>query len=287
MLWWYQDNLLYLPNAEGRKGEQRSVRYNPRGFRSPAEHELPFEEHYLTASDTTIIHTWLLLQAEKSSCPTIIFFHGNAGNIGFRLPFAKSLYWRTAANILMVDYRGYGNSVGTPTERGLVGDAQACLDFIKSRKDLDSSKIFVFGQSLGGAVALTLAHRNQKTVSGVLVENTFTSIDDMVIILLERLSLKQGFLFIRIFLYVFLTNHWSNKKIIRTLTTPILFISGLADELIPPAAMQELYDLSTQSRSRQFLGIEGGEHNTTFIQGAEKYYDTFTSFILRHTAPNT
>lgn len=86
-------------------------------------------------------------------------------DIGFRIPAAKTLYHTTGCNVLMVDYRGYGNSDGTPSERGLQRDAQACLDFVLSRRDIDHSKIFVFGQSLGGGVATDLTFNNQNIVT--------------------------------------------------------------------------------------------------------------------------
>jgi len=281
-VWWCQDKFLYLAHLDNRKGEQRQIHHNRQGFKSPSEYNLTWEDCYITTKDHVTVHTWLLLQENKSVCPTIIFFHGNAGNIGFRLPNARSMYWFARANILMVDYRGYGNSQGHPTERGLILDAQACLDFLLARQDLNHRKIFVFGQSLGGAVAITLASNNLNSICGVIVENTFTSVDDMVIVMAERFKIKRGILFLRCFLYFFLTNHWPNKQLVKDLTCPILFISGLADELIPPSQMKELYDLATASRSRQFYPVLDGEHNNTYIKGAESYFETMSNFISNH-----
>jgi len=281
--WWYQDYLLYLPNAEGRKGEQRQTQHNRPGYRTPSEYSIPFEEHYLTTRDNVRIHTWLLLQESKSIVPTIIYFHGNAGNIGYRMPLGIDLYRSLRVNVLMVEYRGYGNSQGSPSERGLNSDAQASLDFILGRSDLDHGKIFLLGQSLGGAVAIKLANTNQAKICGVIVENTFTCIEDMVIVLAERLKVKSMFLpALRFFVFFFLTSRWKSKVAVRHLTCPILFISGLADELIPPAQMQELYDSTLESRDRQLCLIMDGEHNTTYSKGAAGYIDACAKFVIKH-----
>jgi len=188
------------------------------------------------------------------------------------------------SNILMVEYRGYGNSQGTPSERGLTLDAQASLDFIFGRQDLDHRRVFLFGQSLGGAVAIKLAYANQPRIRGIIVENTFTSIHDMVIVLAERLKIKPMFLpALRFFLFFFLTSRWKSIQAIRSLTCPILFISGLADELIPPAHMQELYDSALDSRDRQLYLVPDGEHNTTYYKGSQGYIDSFSKFLSKHS----
>ncbi len=184
-------------------------------------------------------------------------------DIGFRLPIAKTLYYTTGCNILMVDYRGYGNSTGSPSEAGLRRDAQACLDFLlragksgaaasgggsgsgsggsdSGLRDIDPTKIFVFGQSLGGGVASDLVSRNQSSVRGLILENTFTSIADMVFAIVGRMGypIQSAHRFVepcvRLFLRFFMTSHWSNIQRIRTIRTPVLFLSGLADELVPP-----------------------------------------------------
>jgi len=182
-----------------------------------------------------------------------------------------------------VEYRGYGNSYGSPNERGLTLDAQAALTFILSRPDLNPKKVFLLGQSLGGAVAIKLASQNQAKICGVIAENTFTSIEDMVIILAERFKVKPIFLpFLRVFLYFFLTSRWKSKVSIKTLACPILFISGLSDELIPPIQMQELYDSAIESRDRQFCPIIDGEHNTTYHKGVQAYISACAKFVLKH-----
>lgn len=118
MLYIYQDNILYIPNPPGfpKTPDENPENY---GYRSPSEwsvagkksnggDSIPFEEHYLTTKDGEKLHVWLLLQNESQSAPTLIYFHGNAGNMGFRLPNAAEMYARVGVNVLMMDYRGYG-----------------------------------------------------------------------------------------------------------------------------------------------------------------------------------
>jgi fermentation-respiration switch protein FrsA (DUF1100 family) len=229
--------------------------------------------------DSEKIHVWFLPQPQQSTAPTLIFFHGNAGNIGFRLPNAKTLYHYTKVNILMVEYRGYGNSTGSPSETGLLMDADAALRFLREDTKVDQKQIFVFGRSLGGAVAITLCYHRQKFLRGLIVENTFTGIDEMAVLILARLGVRRGHTLAKAFLYFFLTNRWPNLDLIRKIKIPILFISGLADELIPPSHMQRLHDAATESVGKRFYGVPNGEHNDTYIQGAATYYMQLSSFI--------
>jgi pimeloyl-ACP methyl ester carboxylesterase len=153
------------------------------------------------------IHMWFIKQAASklANAPTVVFFHGNAGNIGFRLPLLKALFDQLGCNILAVQYRGYGNSEGTPSEHGLTKDAQAALDWLSCRTDIDLSKVFLYGQSLGGGVSIKTAHSNQDKLAGVMVENTFTSIDDMVLELGQHSLKVPWIVHFRTFFAFFLT----------------------------------------------------------------------------------
>lgn len=191
------------------------------------------------------------------------------------------MYTALKANVLLVEYRGFGNSSGRPSEKGFQYDAMAALDFMLSRTDLDHTKIFVFGSSLGGAVALWLAHQRPEAIAGVIVENTFTSLADMVLVLLGRViqprpSIERS---LRLFLRVFMTNHWSSIDLIGQVRVPILFMVGTADELIPPKHMRLLYDTVAADVPKKLHEVPGGEHNTTFYQGGQPYYDAFGRFL--------
>ena len=113
---------------------------------------------------------------------TILMFHGNAGNIGHRVPIAKVLEENLHCNVLMAEYRGYGLSTGTPDEKGINVDAQTALDYIRNQKETQGGEIIIYGQSLGGAVAIQLVAQNQdgSDIKALVLENTFTSMKDMI-----------------------------------------------------------------------------------------------------------
>jgi abhydrolase domain-containing protein 13 len=136
-------------------------------------------------------------RGDRASQATIIMFHGNAGNIGHRLPIAKALADMNRLNVLMVEYRGYGLSTGTPDEKGLNIDSQAGLDWVRNYadeagekdgfakrggNDYGKGKVIIYAQSIGGAVAIQLAARNQASgdVLGLILENTFLSIKKLI-----------------------------------------------------------------------------------------------------------
>ncbi|KAJ8322008.1 hypothetical protein KUTeg_000479, partial [Tegillarca granosa] len=162
-----QDMLLYYPDQP-----PQSRLY----VEMPSLYNLPFENHFVKTADGIKINL-VFIKHKNSNAPTVIYFHGNAGNIGHRLTNAHGLYTSCGLNILLVEYRGYGKSEGSPYESGLYLDAETALDFILRRNDVDQRNIFIFGRSLGGAVAIHLASQSYyaKFIAGVIVENTFTS----------------------------------------------------------------------------------------------------------------
>lgn len=273
-LYYQQDSLLYFPEI----GElKRSPKTNPRRYRSPREHNLPFEEHHIECQDGVRIHSWLLLQpdSKRKRSPTLIFFHGNAGNIGLRIPNAIQMYQNLQCNILMVEYRGYGDSdLVKPNEAGLKLDAEAALRFISSHHSVDNSRLFVFGRSLGGAVAFHLAQyaeSNSLPLAGVIVENTFLSISNMVdhlmplVAPLKPLVLRIG---------------WNSFRIAPRLKTPILYLAGAKDQLVPHSHMLELFKMSKAvSQCARIFVVKKGTHNETWLQGGSEYWHRIQSFF--------
>lgn len=143
-----------------------------------------YEELRIPTSDGETLSCLYMRPSNKSKARnvTVLMFHGNAGNIGHRIPIAKVLGEDLGYNVMMLEYRGYGLSTGTPDEEGLAIDAQTGLDYIRQRAETKSTKIVVYGQSLGGAVAIRLVARNQRDedIAGLILENTFTSIRKLI-----------------------------------------------------------------------------------------------------------
>jgi dipeptidyl aminopeptidase/acylaminoacyl peptidase len=130
LLYVHQEKLLYMPYPPN---FPRTPKENPPGYISPTDYTIdgllrghssatpiPYAEHFVTTKDGAKIHTWLLLRSNSNTVPTLIYFHGNAGNMGFRLKNAAEMYSLANMNILMVDYRGYGKIQGSPKTQPLV-----------------------------------------------------------------------------------------------------------------------------------------------------------------------
>jgi len=277
LLYAKQESLLYHPEIGD---APRKTANNPRHYRSPSEYRIRHESQMILCEDGVNVHSWLLLQPNSKECPTIVFFHGNAGNIGMRLPNANKMYKELQANILMVEYRGFGDSDDVkPTEVGLKLDAEAALNFIASRSEIDPGSIFCFGRSLGGAVAFHLAlyaekktlRNGQSLLAGLIVENTFLSISKMVDTLLP---------FLTPFKYFVLRIGWDSEKIAPRVSLPVLYLAGDQDELVPFPHMTELYKMSGKSSSFSRMHIiRGGTHNDSWVKGGREYYNQMRAFI--------
>ncbi|KAL7513597.1 hypothetical protein ACHAWX_000776 [Stephanocyclus meneghinianus] len=194
------------------------------------------------------------------------------------------------ANIWLIEYRGYGDSDGTPSEAGLKLDAEGVWDYIIKNDNLqhvDPRKVFVFGRSLGGAVAFHLAsYAERKHYStrgaldtppplpaGILVENTFTCISDMVDHLLPIVAPLKG-LVLRI--------SWDSFSIVPKLTVPTLFLAGAKDTLVPHEHMERLYRERKASKVQSVVRmhiVKDGTHNETWMQGGKEYWMAIQSFL--------
>ncbi|KAL3815597.1 hypothetical protein ACHAXA_007129 [Cyclostephanos tholiformis] len=239
----------------------------------------------ITCSDGITIHSWLLYQpddAQRRKVPTIIWFHGNAGNIGLRLPQAMQMFHYLKANVWMIEYRGYGDSDDTkPNESGLKLDAEAVWEYANNSKALlynvDPKRMFVFGQSLGGAVAFHLAQYSQSKsyppLAGILVENTFISISDMVDHLMPYIAPLK---------VLVLRMYWNSGKIVPKISRPTLFLAGAKDTLVPHLHMLTLYDRMKSSKVKSLVRmhvVKDGTHNETWMQGGREYWMAIQRFF--------
>lgn len=262
-LYHYQDTLLYFPDQP-----VTSRVY----VQNPAVLGFPFENLYLKTQDGVRINAIFLKQPPQfqSSVPTVLFFHGNAGNVGHRLTNARSWYSYCGCNVFLVEYRGYGKSDGSPSEQGFELDSEAAFAYLLSRTDIDTSKIVIFGRSLGGAVAIALASNELYLDSAfaLVVENTFTSIPSMANHLVMNGLNKLP--------YVCFRNKFDSAKKIRKARVPTLFLSGLADQLIPPRMMTSLYKASG-SCLKKLESFDHGTHNETWQ--CYGYFDAITRFL--------
>ncbi|GAA5907824.1 hypothetical protein JCM6882_004567 [Rhodosporidiobolus microsporus] len=237
--------------------------------------EQPWEDVELKAPDGVRVRAYVIKYArggtEPRSRPTVLMLHANAGNVGHRLPIAKVFWSKMRCNVVALSYRGYGKSEGSPSEKGIKLDSQTALDYILSQPELEKTDIFLYGQSIGGAVAIHLASQNARSgrVKGLVIENTFMSLPDLIPHLLPLL---------RPFLPFLLTQIWPSKSSIASLPSdfPVLFLAGVRDELVEPGQMKGLWELCSSER-KEWKEFEFGTHNDTCIQ--PHYFTQIARFI--------
>lgn len=224
-----------------------------------------------TLQQTGEVRTECVDETLARSRPTVLFLHANAGNMGHRLPLAAVFYKRFRCNIVMLSYRGYGFSTGSPNERGIKIDTQSTLDYIRSHPALSSTVVVAYGQSIGGAVAVDLAARNPKSVHALVLENTFLSIPQLIPHVLPP---------VRPFAFL-CREYWNTGEMITRLNprVPILFLSGRQDELVPPSHMDTLYSRSV-AEHKTFKSFPDGTHNDTCVKPT--YFDAISAFLLQH-----
>ncbi|KAG9298761.1 hypothetical protein G9A89_012829 [Geosiphon pyriformis] len=230
-----------------------------------------WEDVSLTTKDNVKIRAYVCRQVPEANArisPTLLLFHANAGNMGHRLPQAKKFYTKHKCNVVLLSYRGYGLSEGKANEKGMRIDAQTILHHIRNDKFLKDTKIVVYGQSVGGAVAIDLVARNENQISGLIVENTFLSLPKLIPHIFPQLRY-----------FTFLCHQiWPSEKSIKQIVnTPILFLTGARDELVPPEHMRKLYELSETRAVKEWKEFPSGTHNDTIIQPG--YFEAIGEFL--------
>jgi pimeloyl-ACP methyl ester carboxylesterase len=273
LLYFKQESMLYFPEVGGISKQPKD---NPRRCRSPSEHDVYYEDVYIQCQDGVKIHAWLMLRtSERNPLPTLVYYHGNAGNIGLRLPNAVIMMQTLNVNILLVEYRGYGNSDNVSiNEAGIKLDGQAALDYILTHPKVDPNKLILFGRSLGGAVAFDVGHYAQTKnipLAGIIVENTFTNIPDMVDHLMPTIGYFKRFI---------LRMKWDSKSIVPSLTCPVLYLAGAADTLVPHQHMLTLHSTTKQSKLNMLHVVPNGTHNETWMQGGPDYWKALRTFLV-------
>ncbi len=244
--------------------ENRFIYFPPRypeGFSPPEAYGLHLEEVWLMTEDGVKLNAWFL--PNPASPKVLLWFHGNAENIGMGLEQMKA-FSRFGSNLLAVDFRGYGKSEGKPDEPGVYRDADAAYRYLVEARHFEPRNIFIYGHSLGGAVATDLASRHE--CGGLIVESSLSSAREMA-----RRILRIPFME-----YVTKTRFDSVGKIARV-RAPVLIIHGTQDKVIPFTMGQELYQAARQPKS--FMPIEGAGHDDPFQVGGQKYFDRLKAFI--------
>jgi len=227
---------------------------------TPEDISLAYEDVYFTTPDHLKLNGWLIKNPRAQA--TLIFFHGNAGNISQRLE-KIAMFYSMGLKVFIIDYRGYGRSQGQPTEEGIYKDAMAAYDYLLARADIRKDKIIGYGASLGGVVAVDLA--TKRKLAALIVDSSFPSAAAVSQIIYPFLPT------------VFLKTNMDSIGKVKTITTAKLFIHSINDEIIPFALGKELFDAA--ATPKEFLQITGG-HNSNHVDSRDKFLSGVGSFLL-------
>ncbi|MBT3046699.1 MAG: alpha/beta hydrolase [Candidatus Thiodiazotropha sp.] len=244
-----QTNLIHLPNLPGRELGA-----------TPERLGLGYENVTLVTEDRVKLDGWYI--PHQAPRATLLFFHGNAGNISHRLE-SIALFNSLGLSVLAIDYRGYGRSEGRPSEKGIYRDAETAWRYLREERGIPGHQILLFGRSLGGAVAAYLAAK--QTALGVVLESTFTSVPDMAAELYPWLPVR------------WLTRyHYDSVERMAAIRIPVMIIHSRDDEIIPFDHGRMLYDRAAEPK--RFLELSG-DHNYGFMQNIDRYRDHWDDFI--------
>lgn len=221
------------------------------------------------------IHGWFLAHPTPSA--TVLYLHGNGHNIGSNINQAKRLYDQ-GFSVLLIDYRGYGESDGSPSEQGVYADAEAAWQYLVNQRQLAPNSIVIYGHSLGGAIATNLALQHPDA-QALIVHNSFTSMPAMA----SRQWYSRLF-----FPYLVLHQRFDSIAKVPKLQVPTLWIHGQADRLIPPQMSEELYRSAPADLRKQLILVPNAGHNNGDLfwnQGLAPQIKTFVN-DARTVAPN-
>ncbi len=238
---------------------------------TPADQNLNFEDIYLPIASNNgdgieRLHCWWI-PTDHPTGRYLIYLHGSAYNIGANVNHARRLK-NLGFSVLLVSYRGYGRSDGHfPTERQVYMDADAAWNYLVRKRGLPPDQIYIYGHSLGGAVAINLAVSHPESAA-LIVEATFTSIADM-----GRRNPWYRLLPIELITH----QRFDSIGKIARLDMPVLILHGTDDRVVPVEMGRRLYEKAPSPKELKL--ILGGEHNNSARVGGEEYLMTVRKFV--------
>ena len=242
--------------------EQQSMYYPTHDIvRTPADAGLPFEDVSLATVDGETLHGWWV-PSGLPDARVVLFFHGNGGNVSHRLE-KLAVFRALGADTLIMDYRGYGRSSGTPSEQGMYRDARAAYQWLLTTRRASPDRIVVYGESLGSAVAVHLASEVQ--TGGVVVESGFTSVPDIAQKRLPVFPVRWV-----------LKHKFDTLAKVPQINAPLLILHSREDELFEMSHPERL--LAAAQPPKRLVELQGG-HNDAFLVSADTYRHALATFL--------
>ncbi len=245
-LYWNQASLIYLPS--------------PVIEATPERIGLDYQEVVLRSGDGVSVHGWYL--GHEHPRATLLFLHGNAGNIGHRLD-TLALFHQLGLAVFIIDYRGYGESGGTPSETGIYRDAEAAWRYLTGARNLDPSQVILFGRSFGGAIAAYLASRHPH--KALVLESTFTSLPEVAADHFPWAPVNW-----------LAQERYDTRQRMSEIPGPVMIIHSPDDDIVPFAHAETLYRLA-QGEKR--MVVLSGDHNSGVKQNRVRYREAWESFL--------
>jgi uncharacterized protein len=233
--------------------EQKSIYFPIKAWKeTPDKIKVDYEDCYIKAMDGTKLNAWYIPHPKAKT--TVLFCHGNAGNISHRL-FRIQFFQALEANVLMLDYRGYGKSSGRPSEKGLYQDVLAAYDYLVIERNIAGESIIAYGKSLGCAVVTELSQHRE--IGYLVLESPFVSVEQVAQEMITWFPMK----------YI-IRQRYDNASKLASSGVRKLIVHGRYDEIIDFKHAETLHQLAAEPKS--FIAFDGG-HNDTLYVTSEAY----------------
>ncbi len=243
--------------------------------KTPRDVDLAFDNVVVTASDGVNVHGWFIPQhsgeetpATESAPPTLLFLHGGDGNISDRLERIR-LFHDIGLGVFIIDYRGYGRSGGTPSERGLARDARAAHGYLVEQRGVKPERLYIYGEGLGAAVAIDLATKAR--AAGLITESASASVIE---------NIEQDWPLIP-WQYL-IRNKFDSLSKIGDVHMPVLFIHSKDDDVVSFSDSRRLFALAHEPR--ELVEIHGS-HSDALVDSFDTYYDAISRFVHGPSRP--
>ena len=245
-VYFYQRNLLYHPSENNYQNDK--IQFN-------------YEEIFIKVNNEIRLKSWII-KKDLKSLKTLVFFHGNAGDLSNRIYKLNELA-KLDINILLISWRGFSGNKGFPTEKNLYKDAEAAIKWLNS-KEVKNNKIILYGESLGTGVAVEIGKKN--TFNSIILESPFTSMESTAKIYYPYLPVK-----------LLLKDKYNSISKIQAISTPILIMHGKKDDIVPFSMGKELFEKANSPKYSYFTPDDDHmlEFNDQILKSIKNFIDKY------------